>query len=354
MTLRCRQDNEGLAILQGFYGSTGDIVPECPPSPDQAALLGHDIEAAVTPSSGHNHNAVRDESDNSDDQDDNNSFGSKGYSTSKSSSRGVLTNTCSSSYATEKILSRCLGFKNCSLVVSERDLGKPDGCPRQTQLHLKVTYVCLPRDVLKSRSLDALTTPSSTTRGSKGDEDYTGFLGSPRFIPDSETTGATINSFPRIATSSPPSVNPSSNNFFGGNPSVSESPITQLAKEMKRYREDGRDSNSRSLNRQPIEGSKSSDSDFLFGQQANNEYHTSHRIAVNTSTSLLSPSKDESLFLWIKGSINTLNFFRGKSLSSWSCLERQLIKTNYVFRKREECLSVEKEILRQQHNCLLT
>jgi hypothetical protein len=324
MNLRCRSDTEGIAILQGFYGFNGEVIPECPPSPDQGRSFA---AAGVTDSSvGHNHKAMMDSGDNIDHEDydddnnnNNNPSGSKGYSTSKSSRSGVMSNTCFSSYATEKLLSRCLGHKNCSFEITESNLGRPDACPRGTQLHLKVTYVCLPRDVLKTRhhtssTLSPFTT--FTTKGSKvnGEEDYTGFLGSPRFVPDSDSTEPSVNpSYPRAGTTtnSLSHVNPSMNPSF-----VSESPMTQLAKEMKRYREEGRPSS-----RHPTLGSReetddrksSSDPDFLYGQQGNQDHRVSYYNTNVNATSLVSKDSEHR---WIMESINTLNFFRGESSSS--------------------------------------
>ena len=305
----------------------------------------YETEAAVTASSGHHHHLDHNlndrendaSGDNTDHDDDDNVGGSKGYSSQKGNKS--VGNICSSSYATEHIMTRCLGKRNCSLEANHDNLGKPDGCLSGTQFHLKVTYACLPRDVLKGYIFSTMTpmtsswttTTTTTTTASKttqSKDDLEGFLGSPRFIPEADTKGSgsrpvtggdhsfsSSSPSPVIYTPDPSSIPTFYPPYSAGR--GSESPMTQLAKEMKRYREEGKSS-------RPNEGSKGdqvqdSGSDFVSGHQ--NE-PTSYRVSNPSSDHrVISISREGSktagdqqgfFFPWMRNSFHTFSFFRGK------------------------------------------
>lgn len=122
----------------------------------------------------------------------------------------IPTSSCQSSFATERLMSKCVAKSNCSAVVESAVFGAVTGCKSGTELHAKATYACVSRQVLKG-----FFSPGLENRGSGdgslvpggGDgwadshaqeggntghdvvrvtEDYSGFVDAPRYEPEKE------------------------------------------------------------------------------------------------------------------------------------------------------------------------
>lgn len=107
---------------------------------------------------------------------------------------------CQASFATERLVKRCGGLRNCTVPVDQETLGTST-CKPGTDLHLKVTYACVLRQILKG--FVAVGTGAKETGGNLDTEkqighespsappatskdDYAGFVDAPRYVPDSE------------------------------------------------------------------------------------------------------------------------------------------------------------------------
>jgi len=96
-------------------------------------------------------------------------------------------------------MSSCHGRKKCSLDASIENFGDP-GCAKSTQLHLKVVYTCVPKDVLKELDIGVTDNDKfsnsdiATNEDSVDTSDYTGFVEEPRYIPDSDSSSTPYSS----------------------------------------------------------------------------------------------------------------------------------------------------------------
>lgn len=196
LRLKCRQSDQGIAILSAFFGSTGQHVAECPPKSSLNSTSAHVIRTDT---------ASRIQSDGPEGED----------------LKGRMTNdVCQSSFATERLMSRCVGRGSCSVPVDSDVFGPASSCKPGTGLHAKATYACVSRQVLKglfagptaaegskddTRGRDEGRIPVESTvggdegresdpqeQGNKLDagqrvtEDYSGFVDAPRYVPEQE------------------------------------------------------------------------------------------------------------------------------------------------------------------------
>lgn len=130
---------------------------------------------------------------------------------------------CSSSYISEKIISKCSTLSNCEIEASREIFGHLS-CSNNTRLHLKVVYACIPEDAFRSDSKLSSSSSSSlasSTRyrtpsgGAPGDtnlsasttSDYTGYISEPRIptearLPHPYKTSSSSMSSPSPSSSS--------------------------------------------------------------------------------------------------------------------------------------------------------
>ena len=193
LRLKCRQSDQGIAILSAFFGSTGLHVAECPPKSSSNAT-----------SQASRADISRIQSDGAEGED------------LKEKSR-MTNDLCQSSFATERLMSRCVGRGMCSVPVDSSVFGPASSCKPATDLHAKATYACVTRLVLKglfaaptaegskeeARGTDQTRIPlgaggeegpesdsqergNALGAGQRVTEDYTGFVDAPRYVPELE------------------------------------------------------------------------------------------------------------------------------------------------------------------------
>ena len=130
--LSCRTPQQGIAILSAFYGSTGSHVAECPPKATPTAKT-------LTSTASLREDASRSQS----------GTGTAGETKQQQNNKVTSDTHCQSSFATERLTAKCVGKRNCSVPVDAETLG-PSSCKAGADLHIKATYACVARQVLKS------------------------------------------------------------------------------------------------------------------------------------------------------------------------------------------------------------
>jgi hypothetical protein len=190
LRLKCRHSDQGIAILSAFFGSTGHHVAECPPKSSPTT---------VSPASRTDASPIQ-------------SDGAEGEDLKNQ----ITNDLCQSSFATERLMSKCVGKGNCTVMADATVLGAVSSCKPGTELHAKATYACVSRQVLKGlfagspnsredmRGSDHPGIPvgeegpksdpqergNSLDAGQRVTEDYTGFVDAPRYVPEQELGSA--------------------------------------------------------------------------------------------------------------------------------------------------------------------
>lgn len=127
-------------ILGGFFGSTATPVHHCPPT-----KLSPHLKAPSSSELGPQPSLV-----------------------------------CEDSYATEYLISKCLGKRDCKIDADLQTFTNP-GCPEGTALHLKATYQCVPKFILsKAQPGDGMSFEDEQRLPS----DPNRMVDAPRYAPD--------------------------------------------------------------------------------------------------------------------------------------------------------------------------
>lgn len=113
---------------------------------------------------------------------------------------------CQSSFATERLMTRCVGKGSCNVTVDSSTFGTVSSCRSGSELHAKATYACVSRQVLKglfaphsepdanradSKGSDesvmqSLGDKSDPKGGTDVSQDLIGFVDAPRYVPDQD------------------------------------------------------------------------------------------------------------------------------------------------------------------------